>query len=88
MGLNEKERKGLDYLVDMIGKEFLRLHKDTACLSSGETEGGLSCFLGIDLHADTRPIQLSASEDWDIYASCIVTETDDIIKGKCRLPER
>lgn len=81
-----KKRLGFNRLVEVIGKDFFERHKDTAVFSSGETDKGLFCFLGIDLHPEKARLCLSASMDeWDVYASCYVTD-DDVIMDKCKLP--
>lgn len=81
-----KKRLGFNKLVEVIGKDFFELHKDTAVFSSGETDKGLFCFLGINLHPEKARFCLSASMDeWDVYASCYVTDTKVII-DKCKLP--
>lgn len=81
-----KKRRGFEKLVSVIGIDFFNHHKDTACFSYGDTEQGLFCFLGIDLHPEKRECTLSADmDDWDVYASCYVTDTQ-IIMDKCKLP--
>ncbi len=81
-----KKRRGFEKLISVIGVDFVEQHKDTACYSWGDTEQGLFCFLGIELHPQKRERTLSADiDDWDIYASCYVTDTE-IIMDKCRLP--
>jgi hypothetical protein len=81
-----KRKLGFEKLVNTIGKEFFDAHKESACFSYGDTEQGLYCFLGIDLHPENAKLTLSADiDDWDIYASCYVTDTD-IIMDKCKLP--
>ncbi len=81
-----KIKIGFRALVKVIGEQFFKEHENNACFSYGEEEQGLFCFLGISLHPSTKLNGLSASmDDWDIYASCYVTETQ-VIMGKCRLP--
>lgn len=81
-----KEKIGFQTLVNVIGERFFREHEDNAVYSYGEEEQGLYCFLGINLHPSSKINGLSASaEDWDIFASCYVTETQ-VIMDKCRLP--
>lgn len=81
-----KKRIGFNKLIEVIGKDFFECHKDTAVFSSGETDKGLFCFLGIDLHPEKALLCLSATMDeWDVYASCYVTD-DDVIMDKCKLP--
>ena len=66
--------------------QFFEKHKSTAVFSSEETENGLFCFLGIDLHPQNANITLSCSIDsWDVYATCYVKD-DDVILDKCKLP--
>lgn len=79
---------GFKALVEKIGNKFFEEHKDSAVYSYGEEDIGLFCFLGIILHPAPEPkgLRLSASMDeWDIYASCYVTDTE-VIMDKCRLP--
>lgn len=81
-----KEKRGFQALVKVIGEQFFWEHENNAVYSYGEEDKGLYCFLGICLHPNSKLNGLSASlEDWDIYASCYVTETQ-IIMDKCRLP--
>jgi hypothetical protein len=81
-----KKRIGFEKLVSIIGVDYFEAHKDTAVFSSEETESGLFCFLGIDLHpVKSNPCLSCKIDEWDIYASCYVTETD-IIVDKCKLP--
>lgn len=81
-----KEKIGFQALVKVIGKQFFKEHEDNAVYSYGEEDKGLYCFLGISLHPSKGLNGLSASmEDWDIYASCYVTETQ-VIMDRCRLP--
>jgi hypothetical protein len=82
-----KKDLGLQKLIDTIGRDFCYAHKDAACFSWGDTEKGLFCFLGIDLHPERAQVTLSVDiDEWDIYATCYVTDTE-IIMGKCRLPQ-
>ena len=79
---------GFKALVEKIGNKFFEEHKDSAVYSYGEEDIGLFCFLGISLHPRPmlKELRLSASMDeWDIYASCYVTDTE-VIMDKCRLP--
>ena len=81
-----KKRIGFNKLVEVIGKDFFECHKDTAAFSTEETDKGLFCFLGIDLHPEKARLCLSATMDeWDVYASCYVTDATVII-DKCKLP--
>ena len=42
--------------------------------------------MGIDLHPELRKLCLSCDiDEWDIYASYYVTDTD-VIMDKCKLP--
>ncbi len=83
-----KEKIGFQALIKVIGEQFFKEHEDNAVFSYGEENKGLYCFLGISLHPSDRLNGLSASiDDWDIYASCYVTDTD-VIMDKCRLPEK
>ena len=82
----KKEIIGFQALIKEIGFQFFKEHEDNAVFSYGEEEKGLYCFLGISLHPNLAIDGLSASiEDWDIYASCYVTDTQ-VIMDKCRLP--
>lgn len=82
-----KEKIGFQALVNIIGERFFKEHENNAVFSYGEEDKGLFCFLGINLHPNIELNGLSASiDDWDIYASCYVTETQVII-DKCRLPQ-
>lgn len=82
----DNKRVGFNKLVDFIGESFCYSHKDVSCFSSEETENGLYCFLGFDLHADTRPVTLSCDiDDWDVYATCIVIDGEATIE-KYKLP--
>jgi hypothetical protein len=84
--LRNKRKLGFEALVNAIGKEFVNDYQDSACFSYGDTERGLFCFLGIDLHPENAKCTLSADiDDWDIYATCYVTDKD-IIMDKCKLP--
>ena len=61
-----KKRIGFNKLVEVIGKDFFECHKDTAVFSTEETDKGLFCFLGIDLHPEKARLCLSATMDeWD-----------------------
>lgn len=78
---------GFTALVETIGSVFFNEHKNSAVFSSEETEDGLFCFLGIDLHPDKRQITLSCDMDeWDIYATCYVKNKKAIL-DKCKLPQ-
>ena len=84
-----KKKRGLNKLIEVIWEKFCREHQEGAIFSCDETEGerGLYCFLGIDLHPEDAKITLSASLDnWDIYATCYVTD-DDVILDKYKLPK-
>lgn len=71
--MNDYKKIGMEACIEKIGRVFVDEHRDTACFSSGEVEGNaLFCFLGIDLHADTRKACLTNENDWDVYASCYV----------------
>lgn len=81
-----KEKIGFKKLVETIWEQFFKKHEDSEVFSYGETEKGLHCFLGISLHPENAKVTLSASlDDWDIYATCYVTD-DDVIVYKCKLP--
>ena len=81
-----KKRIGFNKLVEVIGKDFFECHKYTAVFSTEETDKGLFCFLGIDLHPEKARLCLSATMDeWDVYASCYVTVAK-VIMDKCKLP--
>ncbi len=81
-----KRKIGFDRLVAEIGEDFFNSHKDTACFSYGDTEKGLHCFLGIDLHPELRTATLSCPiDDWDVYATCYVTD-DGVEMDKCKFP--
>lgn len=83
----DREKIGFDFLVNTIGRDFVKAHKDAAIFSHGEEEQGLFCFLGIDLHPETRQLCLSARMDeWDIYASCYVLNDGKVVMDECRLP--
>ena len=83
----DRKRIGFRTLVNVIGEQFFWEHEDNAVFSYGEEDMGLYCFLGISLHPSTRLNGLSATmDDWDIYASCYVTETQ-VLMDKCKLPE-
>ena len=82
-----REKIGFRALVEVIGEQFFWAHQDAAVFSYGEEELGLHCFLGISLHPGMQVSGLSASmDDWDIYASCYVTDTQ-VVMDKCRLPQ-
>ena len=82
-----KEKIGFQTLVKAIGEQFFKEHEKNAVYSYGEEEQGLHCFLGISLHPGNQINGLSASiDDWDVYASCYVTDTG-VIMDKCRLPQ-
>lgn len=86
--IKRRQAIGLKALIEKIGNEFFEEHKDSAVYSYGEEDAGLFCFLGISLHPSPvlKRLRLSASMDeWDIYASCYVTDTG-VIMDKCRLP--
>ncbi len=81
-----KKKRGLKKLIEIMGEQFVKEHEDSAVFSYGETKKGLHCFLGISLHPENARVTLSASlDDWDIYATCYVTD-DDVIVDKCKLP--
>lgn len=81
-----KKRIGFNKLVETIGVQFFEEHKNYAVFSSEETENGLFCFLGIDLHPEKSNITLSCSiDDWDVYATCYVRE-NEVVLDKCKLP--
>lgn len=81
-----KEEIGFRALVEVVGEKFFKEHKNNAVYSYGEEEQGLYCFLGISLHTNNQINGLSVSiDDWDIYASCYVTDTG-VIMDKCKLP--
>ena len=80
-----EKKLGFNALVEVIGAQFFDAHKDTAVFSTEETERGLFCFLGIDLHP-SKTITLScAIEEWDIYATCYVKD-NSVMMDKCKLP--
>lgn len=82
-----RKKIGFQALVCKIGEQFFKEHEENAVFSYGEEDLGLFCFLGISLHPNTEPRGLSASmDDWDIYASCYVTEDSQVIMDKCKLP--
>jgi hypothetical protein len=77
---------GFETLVNTIGKEFINDHQEFTCFNYGDTEQGVFCFLGVDLHPENMKRTLSADiDDWDVYATCYVTDKD-IIMDKCKLP--
>lgn len=83
-----KKKRGLNKLIEVIGEQFCREHQDTALFSCEESKDGLYCFLGITLYEKNTPVTLSASlDDWDVYATCYVTD-DDVILDKCKLPQK
>lgn len=83
----DRKKIGFQALVKAIGEQFFKEHENSAVFSYGEENKGLYCFLGISLHPSLKLNGLSASiDDWDIYASCYVTDTG-IIMDKCRLPQ-
>lgn len=82
-----RKKIGFEKLVNIIGKDFFEMHKNAAVFSSEETDNGLFCFLGIDLHPEKANLCLSCSIDvWDIYASCYVKDENNIVLAECRLP--
>ena len=84
----DKRQIGRNALIDVIGRDFLKAHKDAAIFSCGDTEKGFFCFIGIDLHPETRCATLSVPiDDWDIYASCYVLDVGTVVMDECRLPE-
>lgn len=78
---------GKNACVELIGKEYVREHCDVASFAVQEiNEDKVFCFLGIDLHEDTRELRLSNVNDWDVYASCYVEK--GIVKiDEYKLPE-
>ncbi|GEM_PF-4581020 len=79
---------GFRALVEAIGIDFYRSHKEKAVFSWGEEDEGLYCFLGIDLHPERHGATLSAQmTDWDYYASCYVSENGAVTMDDCRLPQ-
>lgn len=83
----DRRKAGFERLVSEIGRGFFDSHRDTACFSYGDTDQGLYCFLGIDLHPERRELTLSGDiDEWDVYASCYVTD-DGIIMDRCKLPD-
>lgn len=79
---------GFRALVNVIGVDFYRSHKDDAVFSWGEEDEGLYCFLGITLHPEKYcPTLTAKADDWDIYASCYVSENGVITMDVCRLPD-
>lgn len=92
--LKKLEKTAIDALVNAIGRDFVRRHKDASVFSIQQPEdeedikNGLDCFLGIDLHPESRQLCLSGRmEDWDIYASGLVFD-DRFELGECRLPQK
>lgn len=86
--IKRRQAIGFKALIEKIGNKFFEEHKDRAVYSYGEEDIGLFCFLGISLHpaSELKGLKLSASMDeWDIYASCYVTDAE-VIMDKCRLP--
>lgn len=84
----DREQIGFDALVNAIGRDFIKKHKDAAIFSCGETEKGLYCFIGIDLHPEIRQVTIRESTgEWDIYASCYVLENGEVVMDECRLPK-
>lgn len=66
---------GKEACIERIGREFVDLHRDTACFSTQEMDDRtVFCFLGIDLHADDRKACLTNEKNWDVYASCYVRD--------------
>ena len=80
------EYKDLVYLSAETGDEFALLRG--GYINGQETEKGFFCFIGIDLHPETRRATLSVPiDDWDIYASCYVLDDGSVTMDECRLPE-
>ena len=81
-----REKDGFKKLVAVIGEDFCQKHKDVSCFSYENIDEGLFCFLGFDLHANERKITLTCDiDEWDVYATCIVTDNNIEIKD-CKLP--
>lgn len=71
--MDEFRKVGMEACIEKIGRQFVNEHRDTACFSTQEMDNNvLFCFLGIDLHADSRKLCLTNDNDWDVYASCYV----------------
>lgn len=90
--LKKLEEIAFEALVNAIGRDFVRRHKDASIFAMEEPEdeedikNGLYCFLGIDLHPENRQLCLrGGSDEWDIYASGHVFE-DKFVLGECKLP--
>ncbi len=58
---------GFRALVNVIGVDFYRSHKDNAVFSWGEEDEGLYCFLGITLHPEKYCPTLAAKRTIGIY---------------------
>ncbi len=45
----EAEKKlGIDACVEKLGKDFVRLHKDTSCAGYGDADDYAFCYVGVD----------------------------------------
>ena len=84
--LTESEAKkiGIDACINIIGVDFCKKHRDSACVSYGVNDGIMFCGLGIDdtpLAIDKNPSKLVLSETSFKYtASCNVYLQDGHIE--------
>lgn len=84
----DRKRIGFHACLEAIGEDYASANRDNMVFSCGETEKGLYCFLGISSHhSDSEQLCLRVSiDEWEYYASCYVTSTNEVIMDKCKLP--
>lgn len=84
MSSTEARKKGIRACMDKIGYEFCIKHQDGACVTYGENNGEMFCFVGIDDTAedcvDSDVLTLSNVKGFPYSASCNVNMKSGEIK--------
>ena len=83
MSAKEAKKIGVRACMEKIGYDFCIEHQDGACVSYGENNGEMFCFVGIDNNASEKNdevLTLSSVKGFPYSASCNVNMESGEIK--------
>ena len=87
------KKLGINACVEKLGKDFVRLHKDTSCAGYGDADDYAFCYVGVDdrpepeWNGDEVVLDDNPSSKFPYLASCNVWYADGKIEFlDCVLP--
>ena len=88
------KKVGVDACVEKLGREFVKMHKDTSCAGYGDAEDYAFCYVGVDDRPEPKWNKSEVILDdgpggkFPYIASCNVWYADGKIEFQdCVLPE-